>query len=71
MAERPERRPPGVLQALLVGLALVGVVALAVVVTQLLPDDLEQAVYRTPLAIWFLIVGTALVLWRVSRRERT
>jgi hypothetical protein len=56
---------------LLVAMAIVAVVALAVAVTQLLPDDVEEIVYTTPLAIGVLIAGTGLVLWRISRRQRT
>jgi hypothetical protein len=56
---------------MLVALAIVGVVALAVVVTQLLPSDIEDIVYRTPIAIGVLIAGTGIVLWRISRRQRT
>ncbi len=65
------RHAPGVTEVMLVALAIVGVVALAVVVTQLLPNDIEDLVYRTPIAIGVLIGGTAIVLWRISRRQRT
>lgn len=65
------RRPPGITEVMLVALAIVAAVALAVVVTQLLPDDIEELVYRTPIAIAVLIAGTGLVLWRISRRQRT
>ena len=61
----PPRRP---VEVLLVAAAIVAVVAAAVVLTVLLPDDLEAIVYRTPLAIAVLVAGTAIVLWRVSRR---
>ena len=64
-------RVPGLAQVLLVATAVVGVVAGAVLLTVLLPDDVEEVVYRTPLAIGVLIVGTGFVLWRVSRRQRT
>jgi hypothetical protein len=43
----------------------------AVVLTVILPDDLEQVVYRTPLAIAVLIGVTAIVLWRIARQERS
>ena len=71
MAEHlPPSRPRGPVEVLLVAIAVVGVVALAVAVTQLLPDDVEEIVYTTPLAIVVLIAGTGLVLWRISRRQR-
>ena len=68
--ERLER-PPGTVDVLLVAAAVVGVVALAVIVTLLLPDDVESVVYRTPLAIGVLVAGTGLVLWRISRHQRS
>ena len=55
----------------LVAAACVAVVAVAVVVTILLPDDLEAVVYRTPLAIGVLIGVTAVVLWRIARQQRS
>jgi hypothetical protein len=50
---------------------VVAVVAAAVLLTVLLPDDVERLVYETPLAIAVLIAGTAAVLLFVSRRQRT
>jgi peptidoglycan/LPS O-acetylase OafA/YrhL len=64
----PDERVTGPVEVMLVAIAVVGVVAAAVILTVLLPDDLESIVYRTPLAIGVLIGGTALVLWRVARR---
>ena len=55
----------------LVAAACVALVAAAVVVTILLPDDLEAVVYRTPLAIVVLIGVTAVVLWRIARQQRS
>jgi hypothetical protein len=69
--DEPVERIPRPLDVLLVAAAVVGVVALAAVVTLLLPDDIEGVVYRTPLAIVVLVAGTGLVLWRISRRERS
>jgi protein-S-isoprenylcysteine O-methyltransferase Ste14 len=63
-------RPPDVLHVLVVAATIVLVVALAVVLTGLLPDELSSVVYETPLAIGVLIVGTGLVLWRIARRQR-
>ena len=78
MADDPGPTPPstvvpetGVRHVVLVAAAVVAVVVAAVVLTGLLPDELEAVVYETPLAIGVLIVGTALVLWRISRRERS
>jgi hypothetical protein len=68
--DAPVDRPADVFQVLVVAAAIVLVVALAVVVTGLLPDELSSIVYETPLAIGVLVVGTGLVLWRISRRQR-
>lgn len=56
---------------LLVAAACVVVVAAAVILTVVLPDDIEQVVYRTPIAIAVLIGVTAIVLWRIARQERS
>jgi hypothetical protein len=61
---------PGVRDAVLVGVAAVAVVAIAVVLTALLPPDARDVVFRTPLLIVVLIVGTAGVLWRITRPGR-
>lgn len=63
-------REPGVRDALLVGAAAVAIVAVAAVVTALLPPDARDVVFRTPLLILVLIVGTAGVLWRITRPGR-
>ena len=68
MAEQGEVGPGRVL---LVAAACVAVVAVAVVLTVILPDDIEQVVYRTPLAIAVLVGVTAVVLWRIARQERS
>ncbi|HEU5205117.1 MAG TPA: hypothetical protein VFU17_12550 [Candidatus Limnocylindrales bacterium] len=68
MAEQGEVGPGRVL---LVAAACVAVVAVAVVLTVILPDDVEQVVYRTPLAIAVLVAVTAIVLWRIARQERS
>jgi hypothetical protein len=62
-----ERRP-GLLQVLLVGAIVVGVVAAAMVVTLVLPS-VQYVVLRTPLLILVLIGGTAGVLWRITRPD--
>jgi hypothetical protein len=69
--EDPGDRQPGFVEVLLVGAAVVAVVAAAVLLTVLLPDDVEQFVYETPLAIAVLVAGTAAVLLFVSRRQGT
>ena len=66
-----EQREVGSGRVLLVAAACVAVVAAAVVLTVVLPDDVEQVVYRTPLAILVLIGVTAIVLWRIARQERS
>lgn len=66
-----EQREVGVGRVVLVAAACVLVVAAAVVLTVILPDDLEQVVYRTPLAIAVLIGVTAIVLWWIARQQRS
>jgi hypothetical protein len=64
-------REVGAGRVLLVAAACVAVVAGAVILTVVLPDDIEQVVYRTPIAIAVLIGVTAIVLWRIARQERS
>ena len=64
-------RANGLREALLVGELVVVAVLLAGVVTYLLPADARDLILRGPLLIFVLIVGTALVLWRISRPGRT
>jgi FtsH-binding integral membrane protein len=66
----PARRPPGAREALLVGIATVAVVAIAAAVTWLLPAEARDVVFRTPLLIVVLVVGTAVVLWTITRPAR-
>jgi hypothetical protein len=63
----PTTRSPGLREALIVGGVTVLVVLGAAVLTFLLPADARDVVFRTPLLILVLIVGTALVLWRITR----
>jgi hypothetical protein len=58
-------------EVVLVAAACVAVVAAAVLLTILLPDDVEEVVYRTPIAIGVLIAVTAIVLWRIARQQRS
>jgi hypothetical protein len=59
---------PGWPQVVLVAAAVVAVVLGAAAVTGILPDVVQEAIYRTPVAIGVLIVGTGWLLWRISRR---
>jgi len=66
------RRPgsqPGWPEVVLVAGAAVAVVAGAGVLTGLLPTEVQEFVFHTPVAIVVLIVGTGWLLWRISRRE--
>lgn len=53
----------------LVAIAVVAVVFGAALVTQLVPEPLQDVVFETPAAIGVLIVGTGWVLWHISRGE--
>jgi uncharacterized membrane protein YqjE len=63
-------RKPGLRDVLLVGAIVVGLVAVAVIVTSIMPPDAQYVVLRTPLLILVLILGTAGVLWRITRPDR-
>jgi uncharacterized membrane protein len=39
------------------------------VLTGLLPAEIQELVFHTPVAIGVLIVGTSWLLWRISRHE--
>ena len=69
MAE-PRRvgRQPGWREVIIVAAVAVAVVMGAAVLTSVLPTDLQEIVFHTPLAIAVLIVGTAWLLWRIARR---
>lgn len=62
-------RQAGLREVVLVGLAAVGVVLGAAVVTALLPGDLQSVVFRSPLMIGILVAGTAIALWLVIARR--
>lgn len=62
-------RTPGWREVLLLAVAVVAAVAAVAALTDLLPTELQRLVFETPLAIVVLIVGTALVLWRVATRR--
>jgi uncharacterized membrane protein YsdA (DUF1294 family) len=63
-----ERAAVGWREVVLVSVAVVGVVLGLAVGTSLLPTDVQRVVFRTPLLITVLIVGTAIVLIRLVRR---
>ena len=60
---------PGWREVVLVAATVVVVVLAAAVGTSLLPTSVQEIVFRTPIAIGVLIVGTGWLLWRISRRE--
>jgi hypothetical protein len=64
----PRAAQAGLREVLLVGALVVAVVLGAAALTSVLPDAFRQLVLRTPLTIVVLIGGTALVLWRLTRR---
>ena len=53
---------------MLVVAAVIAVVLGAAAVTGLLPTPIQQAIFRGPVLIVVLIVGTGWLLWRISRR---
>ena len=67
MAEPTPKPQPGWLQVALVAASVVIVVLGAALLTGFLPDDLQRAIFHGPVLIGVLIVGTAWVLWRISR----
>ena len=70
MGDSPDPRSPGWLRAMVVGGLAVDVVLVAAVVTFLLPPSLGDVVFRTPLLILVLILGTGAVLWTITRPGR-
>lgn len=66
MAERATS--VGLRQVILVAVAVVGIVLGLAFATSLLPADAQRIVFRTPLLIAILVVGTAIVLVRLVRR---
>ena len=61
------QRQPGWPQVALVAASVVIVVLGAALVTGLLPDEIQRAIFHLPILIAVLIVGTAWVLWRIAR----
>jgi FtsH-binding integral membrane protein len=62
-----EGRQPGLREVLILAAAVIVTVLVAAGVTALLPREGQGVVFHTPLLILVLIVGTALVLWRILR----
>ena len=60
-------RSPGLREALIVGAVTVAAVLALAALTFVLPQGAADLVFRTPLLIVILIVGTAGVLWRITR----
>jgi FtsH-binding integral membrane protein len=63
----PDVRQPGLREVLLLAAAVIVTVLIAAGVTALLPREGQGVVFHTPLLILVLVVGTALVLWRILR----
>jgi FtsH-binding integral membrane protein len=59
---------PGWREVLLVAGAAVALVLGAAVLTSILPTGLQEVVFHSPLVVVVLIVGTAWLMWRISRR---
>lgn len=62
-----DRGQPGWGQVMVVAAVVVLVVLGAAAATSLLPTDAQRVIFRGPLMIGVLIVGTAWLLWRISR----
>jgi heme A synthase len=60
-------RTVGLRDVLVLAGACVVVVLGAAIVTGFLPADVQAVVFRTPLLIVVLVVGTAAALWRIAR----
>jgi FtsH-binding integral membrane protein len=63
----PDVRQPGLREVGLVAVAVILTVLVAAGITAILPADGQRIVFHTPLLIVVLIVGTAIVLWRILR----
>jgi len=64
---RPTRPQPGWREVLLIAAAVVAAVLGAAALTGFLPTPIQQAIFHGPVLIGVLIVGTAWLLWRISR----
>ena len=61
------QRPAGWIDVLLVSVAVVACVFGAAALTGLLPTEVQRVIFHGPVLIVVLIVGTGLLLWRISR----
>jgi uncharacterized membrane protein len=64
---RPRGSQPGLREVVLVAAAVVAVVIGAAALTGYLPAPIQKAIFHGPVLIGVLIVGTAWLLWRISR----
>lgn len=64
---RPGKAQPGWLEVLSVAAAVVAVVIGAAALTGFLPAPIQEAIFHGPVLIGVLILGTAWLLWRISR----
>ena len=60
-------RTIGIREVLAVAGLMVAIVLGAAIATSILPKSLQEIVFRTPLLIVVLIVGTAVLLWGIAR----
>jgi hypothetical protein len=68
VVDAPRGRPqPGWREVILVAVAVVATVLGAAALTGLMPTPIQQAIFHGPILIGVLIVGTAWLLWRISR----
>jgi high-affinity Fe2+/Pb2+ permease len=63
------RSQPGWRAVVIVAGAVVALVLGAAIFTSFLPASVQEIVFRTPVAIAVLVVGTGWLLWRISRRD--
>jgi hypothetical protein len=69
VAERRGAQTAGWREVLIVAAVAVGVVLGAAILTSVLPTEAQRVIFRTPLLIGVLIVGTGFVLWRITARR--
>ena len=60
---------PGWRAVVLVAGTVVALVLGAAILTSFLPESFQEIVFRTPVAIAALVLGTGWLLWRISRRD--
>ena len=67
--DRGGSRPPGWREVIVVAVAVVGVALGAAIVTGLLPPAGQDVIFRTPLVIVVLLVGTVGLMVRLAMRR--